>query len=151
MATPMMEQYQRIKRENREAILFFRMGDFYEMFYDDARIAARVLGIALTARRKGPNAVPMAGVPHHSVQGYVRKMIKAGYRVAICDQLQDSAEAQGVVERGVTRIITPGTIIEEDLLEALGHEGLAKLNMSQGELAKARKALEKANTRSATS
>ncbi len=123
----MMEQYRRIKRENREAILFFRMGDFYEMFYDDARIAARVLGIALTARRKGPNAVPMAGVPHHSVQGYVRKMIKAGYRVAICDQLQDSAEAQGVVERGVTRIITPGTIIEEDLLEEKSSNYLAAI------------------------
>ncbi len=123
----MMEQYRRIKRENRDAILFFRMGDFYEMFYDDARIAARVLGIALTSRQKGPNAVPMAGMPHHSVQGYIRKMIKAGYRVAICDQLQDPAEAQGIVERGVTRIITPGTIIEEDLLEEKSSNYLAAI------------------------
>ncbi len=118
MPSPMMEQYLRIKNENRNAVLFFRMGDFYEMFFDDAKIAAKTLGIALTSRSKGENAVPMAGVPHHAAQGYIRRMIRAGYRVAICDQLQSPGQAKGIVERGVTRIVTPGTIIEEDLLEA---------------------------------
>ena len=147
MATPMMEQYMRIKRENRDTILFFRMGDFYEMFHDDARTASRVLGITLTSRNKGPNAIPMAGVPHHAARGYIRKMIKAGYRVAICDQLQDASETKEIVKRGVTRIVTPGTIIEEDLLEekqsnflaaicpGKNSTGLAWVELSTGEFA----------------
>ncbi len=118
MATPVMEQYKRIKRRHGDAVLFFRMGDFYEMFYEDAKVAARVLGIALTSRSKDPDAIPMAGVPHHAVEGYLQKMIRAGYRVAICDQLQDPSEAKGLVERGVTRIVTPGTLTEDALLES---------------------------------
>ncbi|RKY23583.1 MAG: DNA mismatch repair protein MutS, partial [Planctomycetota bacterium] len=118
MATPVMEQYKRIKREHADAVLFFRMGDFYEMFFDDAKLAAKVLGIALTSRSKGPGAVPMAGVPHHAVEGYLQKMIRAGYRVAICDQLEDPSQARGIVERGVTRIVTPGTLTEDALLES---------------------------------
>ncbi len=118
MATPVMEQYKRIKREHADAVLFFRMGDFYEMFFDDAKLAAKVLGIALTSRNKGPGAIPMAGVPHHAVEGYLQKMIRAGYRVAICDQLEDSSQAGGIVERGVTRIVTPGTLTEDALLES---------------------------------
>ena len=118
MPTPVMEQYKRIKREHADAVLFFRMGDFYEMFYDDARLASKVLGLTLTSRNKGPDAVPMAGVPHHAVEGYLSKMIRAGYRVAICDQLEDPAEAAGLVDRGVTRIVTPGTLTEDALLES---------------------------------
>ena len=118
MPTPVMEQYKRIKREHADAVLFFRMGDFYEMFFDDAKLAAKVLGLTLTSRSKGPEAVPMAGVPHHAVEGYLSKMIRAGYRVAICDQLEDPAEAAGLVDRGVTRIVTPGTLTEDALLES---------------------------------
>src|SRR3990167_98455 len=105
-STPMMKQYMSIKRKNADALLFFRMGDFYEMFYDDARIAAKVLGITLTSRSKGEKAVPMAGVPHHAAEAYIQRLIKAGYKVAVCEQLQDDTEksglkvgAKGIVER----------------------------------------------------
>ena len=93
------------------------MGDFYELFFEDAKLAAKVLGITLTSRSKGEGAIPMAGMPHHSSESYIRRLIKAGYKVAICDQLQDPDEAKGIVDRGVTRIITPGTVTEDTLLE----------------------------------
>lgn len=115
--TPMMRQYNEIKRQHKDALLFFRMGDFYELFFEDAKLASKVLGITLTSRSKGDGAIPMAGVPHHAAESYIRRLIKAGYKVAICDQLQDPEEAQGVVDRGVTRIITPGTLTEDTLLE----------------------------------
>ena len=114
--TPAMRQYQMYKAQYPEAILFFRMGDFYETFYEDARTVSRVLGIALTSRSKGENPVPMAGVPHHAVDGYLQRMIAAGYRVAMCEQMQDPKEAKGLIERRVTRLITPGTLTEENLL-----------------------------------
>ena len=115
--TPMMRQYNEIKRQHKDAMLFFRMGDFYELFFEDAKLASKVLGITLTSRSKGEGAIPMAGVPHHAADSYIRKLIKAGHKVAICDQLQDPEEATGIVDRGVTRIITPGTITEDTLLE----------------------------------
>jgi len=115
--TAMMEQYNRIKRQCRDAILFFRMGDFYEMFYEDARVASRVLGIALTSRSKGDDAVPMAGVPHHSASGYLKRLVDAGYNVAICEQVEDPARAKGLVRREVTRVVTAGTLTEEDMLD----------------------------------
>lgn len=115
--TPMMRQYHSFKERCRDAVLFFRMGDFYEMFYEDARIASRVLGIALTSRTKGEKAVPMAGVPHHSATSYIQRLIKAGYKVAICEQVQDPKEAKVVVDRDITRIITPGTLTDDNLLE----------------------------------
>ncbi|MEK7788682.1 MAG: DNA mismatch repair protein MutS, partial [Planctomycetota bacterium] len=115
--TPMMRQYNEIKRQHKDALLFFRMGDFYELFFEDAKLASKVLGITLTSRSKGEGAIPMAGVPHHAADSYIRKLIKAGHKVAICDQLQDPEEATGIVDRGVTRIITPGTITEDTLLE----------------------------------
>ncbi|HHT9116149.1 MAG TPA: DNA mismatch repair protein MutS [Candidatus Wunengus californicus] len=115
--TPMMRQYNEIKRQHKDALLFFRMGDFYELFFEDAKLASKVLGITLTSRSKGDGAIPMAGVPHHAAESYIRRLIKAGYKVAICDQLQDPEEATGVVDRGVTRIITPGTLTEDTLLE----------------------------------
>ena len=90
------------------------MGDFYELFFDDAVEIARVLGLTLTQRTEG---VPMAGVPHHAVEGYLRRMIEHGYRVAVCDQVQDPKEAKGIVERAVTRVITPGTLVDEPLLD----------------------------------
>lgn len=115
--TPMMRQYNEIKKQHKDALLFFRMGDFYELFFEDAKLASKVLGITLTSRSKGENAVPMAGVPHHAAESYIRRLIKAGHKVAICDQLQDPDEATGIVDRGVTRIITPGTVTEDSLLE----------------------------------
>ncbi len=115
--TPMMRQYTEIKSQHKDALLFFRMGDFYELFFEDAKLASKVLGITLTSRSKGDGAIPMAGVPHHSAESYIRRLIKAGLKVAICDQLQDPDEAKGIVDRGVTRIITPGTVTEDSLLE----------------------------------
>ncbi|MEE8153694.1 MAG: hypothetical protein V3T53_01905, partial [Phycisphaerales bacterium] len=90
--TPAMRQYARFKRQHPECVLFFRMGDFYEMFDEDAKLVHRVLGLTLTQRTEG---VPMAGVPHHAVETYLRRMIEAGYRVAVCDQIQDPKEAKG--------------------------------------------------------
>lgn len=113
----MMQQYQHIKSQCNDAILFFRMGDFYEMFHDDAKTAARVLGLALTSRSKGENAVPMAGVPHHSASGYLKRLVDAGYNVAICEQVEDPAKAKGLVRREITRVVTAGTVTEENLLE----------------------------------
>ncbi|MBI1336677.1 MAG: DNA mismatch repair protein MutS [Phycisphaera sp.] len=113
--TPAMRQYRLFKERHPECVLFFRMGDFYEMFHDDAKLAHRVLGVTLTQRTEG---VPMAGVPYHSVEGYLRRMIEAGYRVAVCDQVEDAAKATGaVVRRDVTRVITPGTLTDESLLD----------------------------------
>jgi DNA mismatch repair protein MutS len=115
--TPMMRQYNEIKKQHKDTLLFFRMGDFYELFFEDAKLASKVLGITLTSRSKGESAVPMAGVPHHAAESYIRRLIKVGHKVAICEQLQDPDEAKGIVDRGVTRIITPGTVTEDSLLE----------------------------------
>jgi len=109
-----MKQFHRFKEQHSGTVLFFRMGDFYEMFYDDAELAHKVLGITLTQRTKG---IPMAGVPYHAVDGYLRRMIQAGHRVAVCDQVEDAAQAKGVVKRDVTRVVTPGTVTDESLLE----------------------------------
>ena len=113
----MMTQYLAIKREHDDALLFYRMGDFYEMFFDDAKLASRLLGITLTSRSKGENAIPMAGVPVRAMDGYLMKLVRAGVRVAICEQVQDPSEAKGLVERRVVRIITAGTITEEEALD----------------------------------
>lgn len=115
--TPMRAQYLAIKRQHEDAILFYRMGDFYEMFGEDAKVASRVLGITLTARGKGPEAIPMAGVPVRAADGYLVKLIRAGQRVAVCEQTQDAKEAKGLVERQVVRIVTAGTITEEEVLD----------------------------------
>jgi DNA mismatch repair protein MutS len=112
--TPAMRQYQRFKEQHPGCVLFFRMGDFYEMFYEDAVLAHKTLGVTLTQRTEG---VPMAGVPYHSVEGYLRRMIQAGHRVAVCEQVEDAAQAKGVVKRDVTRVVTPGTLTDENLLD----------------------------------
>jgi DNA mismatch repair protein MutS len=117
MATALMQQYAQIKKGHPDEILLFRLGDFYEMFYRDAEVASRVLGIVLTSRTKGEGRVPMCGVPHHSAQSYINRLLKAGHRVAICEQTQDPDEADGVVDRAVVRVITPGTLVEESILE----------------------------------
>lgn len=111
--TPMMEQYRRIKREYPDAILFYRLGDFYEMFFEDAIVASKILDIALTSRNRGdPDEVPMCGVPYHSADGYVAKLLRAGHRVAVCEQLEDARFAKGVVKRDVQKVLTPGTSVE---------------------------------------
>ncbi len=112
--TPAMRQYHRFKEQHPGCVLFFRMGDFYEMFHDDAKLAHKVLGVTLTQRTAG---VPMAGVPYHAVENYLRRMIEAGHRVAVCEQVEDAAQAKGVVKRDVTRVITPGTLTDEAMLE----------------------------------
>ena len=143
--TPMMQQYYELKEQYPDSILFFRLGDFYEMFGDDAKVASKVLEIALTSREAGPQGrVPMCGVPHHVAESYLEKLVRSGYRVALCEQLEDPKQAKGVVKRDVVRVITPGTFIEGNLdaeenqfLVALGWEtkslGLASLDMSTGE------------------
>jgi DNA mismatch repair protein MutS len=113
-----MKQYNRIKSQHEDAILFFRMGDFYETFFEDAKIASKELNIVLTAREKGDSKkIPLAGVPHHAADSYIERLIKKGYKVAICEQVEDPALAQGIVKREVVRVITPGTLIEDSLLK----------------------------------
>jgi DNA mismatch repair protein MutS len=117
--TPMMRQYLAIKAEYPDMLLFYRMGDFYELFYDDAKRAASLLDITLTARGKSAgNPIPMAGVPYHAVEGYLAKLVRKGESVAICEQIGDPATSKGPVERKVTRIVTPGTLTDEALLSA---------------------------------
>jgi DNA mismatch repair protein MutS len=106
--TPMMEQYFRIKKEHKDSLLFFRLGDFYEMFYQDAKIASAVLEIALTSRQK----VPMCGVPYHSAESYISKLLKRGFKISICEQVEDPKESRGVVKREVVKTLTPGTAVE---------------------------------------
>src|SRR5437764_15029162 len=124
--SPAMKQYQQFKQQYPGYVLFFRMGDFYEMFWDDARTAAKTLGVALTSRNKGaPDEIPMAGVPFHAVEGYLRRMIAAGHKVAICEQTEDAALAKGLVKREVVRLMTPGTLTDDPLLDGRSDNFLA--------------------------
>ena len=118
--TPMQRQYHDIKERNRDCILFFRLGDFYEMFDEDAKVAARELDLTLTTRDRGKpkeEQTPMCGVPHHSVDSYIARLVQKGYKVAICEQMEDPATAKGIVERDITRIVTPGTVTESCMLD----------------------------------
>jgi len=116
--TPMMQQYLRIKAEFPHMLLFYRMGDFYELFYDDARRAAELIDITLTSRGKsGGEPIPMAGVPYHSLETYLSKIVRRGESVAICEQIGDPKTSSGPVERKLVRIITPGTLTDEALLD----------------------------------
>src|SRR5512140_3693541 len=116
--TPMLEQYFEIKRQVPDAILLYRLGDFYEMFFEDAEKAAPLLDLVLTARNKGQDhEAPMCGVPYHAAEGYIAKLVKSGLRVAICDQVEDPAAAKGLVRREVVRIVTPGTATESSIVE----------------------------------
>jgi DNA mismatch repair protein MutS len=127
--TPMMAQYRRIRAElPPDTLLFFRLGDFYEMFFDDAKTASQILEIALTKRQ----GVPMCGVPFHSADLYIAKLIRAGLKIAICDQMEDPATAKGIVRREVTRVITPGTVLEDHVLESKRNNYLAALCPGEG-------------------
>ena len=115
--TPMMQQYLSIKADHPDALLFYRMGNFYELFFDDAKVAADLLDITLTARgHSGSEPIPMCGVPYHAADGYLAKLVKLGRSVAICEQVGDPATSKGPVERRVQRIVTPGTLTDEALL-----------------------------------
>ena len=115
-----MRQYLDAKQQHRDAILLFRMGDFYEMFYEDALVAARALELTLTSRSKDTNGggIPMCGVPFHAVDGYIARLVKKGFRVAICDQVEDPRKAKGLVKREVVRVVSPGTLTDASYLDA---------------------------------
>src|SRR5436190_8021490 len=117
--TPMLRQYQELKQQHPGTLLFFRLGDFYELFFDDAVTGSRELQITLTARHKERgDPIPMCGVPHHSAAGYIARLVRKGYRVAICEQTEDPTKTKKLVRREVVRVVTPGTPIDPQLLEA---------------------------------
>ena len=147
--TPMMQQYLDIKSQHPQCILFFRLGDFYEMFFEDAKIASQELELVLTGKDCGlEERAPMCGVPFHSCEGYIARLVNRGYKVAICEQTEDPALAKGLVKRDVVRIITPGTVIEGSMLdegrnnflcvayadEMLSQIGICFVDISTGEL-----------------
>ena len=144
-ATPMMQQYLSIKERYPDVLLFYRMGDFYEMFFEDAQVASRELEITLTSRNKNEaSPIPMCGVPHRAARGYIARLIEKGYKVALCDQVEDPKSAKGLVKREVVRVVTPGMIIEDELLDEKSNNfilaasqrketiGLASLDISTG-------------------
>ncbi len=143
--TPMQRQYLQLKRQYPDCILLFRLGDFYEMFNEDAKVASKALDIVLTARGEGVNRWPLCGVPYHAIDGYVAKLLHQGFTVAIADQVEDASQAKGLVKRDVVRVVTPGTVLESSMLEdatnnylvALiednGHVGIAAVDVSTGE------------------
>jgi DNA mismatch repair protein MutS len=152
-ATPAMRQYFDAKRQYRDAIVFFRMGDFYEMFYEDALTAARALELTLTSRSKDSSggAIPMCGVPFHAADGYIARLVKKGFRVAVCEQVEDPRKAKGLVRREVVRVVSPGTLTDAGYLDArepaflmaiapmadAGGWGVALLDVSTGEFTSA--------------
>lgn len=110
--TPLMEQYLRIKEQYKDSILLFRLGDFYEAFFEDAKIVSKVLNIVLTRRQDAP----MAGIPYHALNSYLKKLVEAGYKVAICDQMEEPSKSKKLIRREVTRVVTPGSILEDEFL-----------------------------------
>src|SRR5436190_8071867 len=152
-ATPAMRQYLDAKNQHRDSILLFRLGDFYEMFYEDALVAARALDLTLTSRAKDAvgGAIPMCGLPYHAMEGYLARLVKKGFRVAICEQVEDPKKAKGLVKREVVRVVSPGTLTDANYLDArepaflmsivatnhqpptTNHFGVALLDLSTGE------------------
>ena len=131
--SPMMKQYFEIKEKNKDSILFFRLGDFYEMFFDDAKLASRELDLTLTGRDCGQEErAPMCGVPFHSCEGYIARLVQKGYKVAICEQTEDPAKAKGLVKRDIVRVITPGTVMESSMLDEGKNNFIASTYMTDG-------------------
>ncbi len=129
-----MRQYLDVKDRYPDGIVFFRLGDFYEMFFEDALIAAKALDLTLTTRDKGrEDAVPMCGVPHHAARGYVAKLCELGHKVVICEQVEDPRVAKGIVKREVTRVVTPGIVLDEDMLDAKAPRYLAAVVVAEGD------------------
>ncbi len=133
-STPMMQQYRELKARDPDALLLYRMGDFYEMFGEDAERASALLGLALTSRDKGPDAVPMAGFPHPALESYLRRLVAAGVRAAVCEQVEDAKQARGLVRRDVVRVVTPGTLTDDGLLDPLRANYLAAVVERKGQL-----------------
>ena len=132
--TPLMQQHRAIKQKYPDAILLFRVGDFYETFGEDAIITSKVLGITLTKRNNGAaSSSELAGFPHHALDTYLHKLVKAGYRVAICDQLEDPKAAKGIVKRGVTELVTPGVATNDKLLDNNSNNFLAAIHFTEHE------------------
>ena len=132
--TPMMEQYFEIKEKYKDYLLFYRLGDFYEMFFDDAIVASRALELTLTGRDCGEaERAPMCGVPFHAVDTYIGRLIEQGFKIAICEQMEDPAAAKGIVKRDVIRVITPGTVIESNLLSDKKNNYLCSLYLGEFE------------------
>ena len=131
--TPAMAQYMQFKRQHNDAILFFRMGDFYEMFYDDAVEAADLLGLTLTSRNhsKSSGSVPLAGVPHHAAESYLTKLIRMGRKVAICEQVEDPKKAKGVVKRDVVQVLSPGTALSDSVLDQQRNNFLVSICLAE--------------------
>src|SRR5687767_11392721 len=126
--TPVMQQYLRFKAQHPDALLFYRMGDFYELFYDDAKRAARLLDITLTARgQSAGQPIPMAGVPYHSAESYIARLVRRGESIVICEQIGDPARSKGPVERQVVRVVTPGTVTDDAFLDERRDTLLASL------------------------
>ena len=126
--TPMMEQYFQVNNQYKDYILFYRLGDFYEMFFEDAKIASKELELVLTGRDCGQEErAPMCGVPFHSVENYLARLVAKGYKVAICEQMEDPALAKGIVKRDVSRVLTPGTVIESNMLDESKNNYLASI------------------------
>ncbi len=131
--SPMMQQYFEIKKMHPDKILFFRLGDFYEMFYDDAILVSKELELTLTGRDCGQEErAPMCGVPFHSYESYVARLIAKGYKVAICEQMEDPALAKGLVKRDVIRVVTPGTVIESSMLQDDKNNYIASIYIHEG-------------------
>src|SRR4051812_6631743 len=129
--TPWMLQHAEAKRGHPDAIVFFRMGDFYELFFDDAVVAAPLLELTLTSRNKGKaDEIPMAGVPHHAAAGYIARLLSLGHKVAICEQMADPSKVKGIVPREVVRVITPGLVTEREHLESSANNFLAALEVT---------------------
>ncbi|HAA74353.1 TPA: DNA mismatch repair protein MutS, partial [Candidatus Latescibacteria bacterium] len=131
--TPMMKQYQRFKQDHPDSILLFRMGDFYETFYDDAKIASQILGLTLTKRNNGKaDKIPLAGLPYHALDPYLARLIRAGKKVAICEQMEPPQKGKKVVRREVVQVVSPGTILAEDLLDHKRNNYLAGVFVDEG-------------------
>src|SRR5665213_658736 len=134
-ATPLMQQYREIKAKHPDSILFFRMGDFYETFYDDAELISRALGITLTTRNNGGSSlVPLAGVPVKAGPDYVRKLVQMGHRVAICEQVEDPKTAKGIVRREVIETISPGAALSDDLLHGNRNNFICAIDFSEAQI-----------------
>src|SRR4030043_526209 len=131
---PIRRQYLRIKKQSPNAIVLFRLGDFYETFDEGARVASRELEIVLTSREMGKgNKIPLAGIPYHALDGYLAKLINRGYKVAIVEQLTKPGETKGIVERDVVRLVTPGTVVEPGLLDSKSNNYLVAVAMGEGD------------------
>ena len=134
-STPLMKQYNEIKKDYEDSILFFRLGDFYEMFFEDAVKASKELGLALTSRNKEKEAnVPLAGVPYHSASSYITKLVSKGYKVAICEQVEDPKAAKGIVKREVVKVVTPGTVVDVDSLDSKSNNYLLSIREADGKI-----------------